>query len=365
MRYSALDNFNINNYTTTIDNFFDRVVKARPEGNFNINSNDTRMIKQLFIEEMDNSRAFLLTREEIKAFHIDLKKGVFVIHGTITGENQTLLNLIKESMKKKSESKFIKKISIIPQGQVIGDKINITEYTFNGYIQGFYESYDVYGNLEFDLVICKHSVTYRDNIYISRIGKYLAIGDLQEQVPVISSKGLQLNNSLLVGAGMFFAGIAMLGSAPLTIMGAITIVYGGNTLISGTYGLYLDYIGEDHRMNDNTLLNNPLRFAFGKIGKILINDLMKLKSNGELIGCNFYHGSEIALGIKGIVDFKKSFKVGYYIKNIKIHKNFKFLGELEGMEKVLDKSKVGYSATELYLGGKGIKDNYISLEPIN
>lgn len=351
--------------------FLDELHKKRPRDHFEITSTNTECLFNVFIEELDKTNNLLFTGKQIKSKHYDLKDGIFVFAGTIHNNDSESINLIKNTIKNKSFNQFLKNIEITHGIFKDLDKVEIIRsFKFKGYVSNFYEYYDRFGNYNFEFVICRRRVLYKDNIFIKRLSNgLLAIGKVQEPakitIPIAKTqkeyerkikkgklKKLQVGNTFWAIGGICLATLGIIGTigtgGVATI--AITVLYGANTIFSNGYSIYLDYNERDEEMDLDTFYNNPLKFSMGQ--------LFALKNEkGREVGHAIYYGTEIFLGAKGLRELAKGFKVKTLFKTRNISMRHPVLGELQGKEKVLIREKVLFEGYQFSDGIRGVNNN--------
>ena len=104
-------------------------------------------------------------------------------------------------------------------------------------------------------------------------------------------------------------------------------------------------------MDLDTLYNNPLKFSMGELFVASFSE--KTRELRHLI----YHGTEIFLGIKGLKELAKGFKIKSLIKTKTISTSHPILGKLEGKERVLILEKVLFEGYQFTDGINGIYSN--------
>ncbi|MGL5592417.1 MAG: hypothetical protein ACRCX7_08860 [Cetobacterium sp.] len=369
---NILEDFEFSNYTTSKEIFLNMINEKRPQDNYDITPKNTEVLFNVLIEEIDKEKKenIFLTGKHLKAMHSDVKNGIFVFRGVIPETDKESLNLVKETMKGKTFNQYIKQIKITNGVLTNNGKINILrEYKFKGFICCFYEFYDNKNNYIFEFVICRRKILYRDDIFIKRLRNgMLAIGVVTTPIKIIRPlaknkteyqkkikqgklKNLRMGSTFWAVSGIALASFAMIGSFGAVSAGAlaVTILFGANTIISGSYSIYLDYNDRDNEMGLDTLYNNPLKFAFGKIAENMTGNVS--------VGHTVYHGSEILLGGRGLKSIIKNFKFKSILKHRTLVKKHELLGNLEGMENVLNLKRVGYDTFQVTDGVRGIYNN--------
>lgn len=369
---NILEDFEFSNYTTSKEIFLNMIHEKRPQDNYDITPRNTEVLFNVLIEEVDKEKKenIFFTGKHLKAMHSDVKNGIFVFRGVIPETDKESLNLVKETMKGKTFNQYIKQIKITNGVLTNNGKINILrEYKFKGFICCFYEFYDNKNNYIFEFVICRRKILYRDDIFIKRLRNgMLAIGvvtkpikitrplaknktEYQKKIKQGKLKNLRMGSTFWAVSGIALASFAMIGSFGAVSAGAlaVTILFGANTIISGSYSIYLDYNDRDNEMGLDTLYNNPLKFAFGEIA----NKTLNVRELGHVA----YHGSEIFLGGSGLKSIAKNFKFKAIFKHRNIVKKHELLGELKGLEKGLNLKKIGYDTFQVTDGTRGLYNN--------
>lgn len=369
---NILEDFEFYNYTTSKEIFLNMIHEKRPQDNYDITPRNTEILFNVLIEELDKSKKenIFFTGKHLKAMYSDVKNGIFIFRGVILENDKETINLVKETMKGKSFNQFLKQIRITKGALKDNNEVNILrEYRFKGFISNFMEFYDNKNNYIFEFVVCRRKILYRDDIFIKRLDNGMVCiakvtDPIKMTIPMAKSKkeyyqkvkkgklkNLQVANTFWAVSGIALATLAIAGSVGTVGAGAlaITIVYGANTIISSSYSIYLDYNDRDNEMDLDTLYNNPLKFSFGVLAENTINRAS--------VGHLFYYGSEIFLGVKGLSELKKAFNFKALFKNRKIVKNHDLLGELEGMEKILNLKKIGYDGYQGFDGTRGVYNN--------
>lgn len=359
---SVLEDFEFYNYTTSKEIFLNMIHEKRPQDNHDITTRNTEVLFNVLIEELDKSKKenIFFTGKHLKAMYSDVKNGIFIFRGVILETDKETINLVKETMKGKSFNQFIKQIRITKGALKDNDKVNILrEYRFKGFIANFMEFYDNKNNYIFEFVICRRKILYRDDIFIKRLSNgMVCIAEVEEPIkmtiPITKGlKNLQAGNTFWAISGIALATLAIGGSIGTVGAGAlaITIVYGANTLISASYSIYLDYSGRDDEMDLDTLYHNPLKFSFGEFLAKSINE------NWRSAGHMAYHGSEVFLGGSGLKSIVKNFKFKSIFKHRNLVKKHELLGDLKGMEKILNFKKIGYDTFQVTDGTRGVYNN--------
>lgn len=371
---NILEDFELYNYTTSKEIFLNMIHEKRPQDNYDVTPRNTEVLFNVLIEELDKSKKenIFFTGKHLKAMYSDVKNGIFIFRGVILENDKETINLVKETMKGKSFNQFIKQIRITKGALKDNDEVNILrEYRFKGFVSNFMEFYDNKNNYIFEFVVCRRKILYRDDIFIKRLDNGMVCiakvtSPIKMTIPVAKNnkiyyeqvkkgklKNLQIGNTFWAVSGIALATLAIAGSVGTVGAGAlaITIVYGANTIISCSYSIYLDYNERDNEMDLDTLYNNPLKFSFGEFLAKSINE------NWRSAGHMAYYGSEVFLGAKGLNEMRKAFNFGALFKNKKVVKNHNLLGELEGMEKVLDFKKIGYDGYQGVDGTRGVYNN--------
>lgn len=369
---NVLEDFELYTYSTSKEIFLNMIHEKRPQDNYDITLKNTEVLFNVLIEELDKSKKenIFFTGKHLKAMYSDVKNGIFIFRGVILESDKETINLVKETMKGKSFNQFIKQIKIIKGKMKSDDEVDVLrEFRFKGFVSNFMEFYDNKNNYVFEFVVCRRKVLYRDDIFIKRLNNGMVCiakvtDPIKMTIPVAKSKkayyqqvkkgklkNLQVGNTFWAVSGVALATLAIAGSVGTVGAGAlaITVVYGANTIISGSYSIYLDYNDRDNEMNLDTLYNNPLKFAFGEFFDKAIDN--------RKVGHMAYYGSEVFLGSKGLNEMRKAFNFGALFKNRKLVKNHSILGELEGMEKVLNLKKIGYDGYQGIDGTRGVYNN--------
>ena len=369
---NILEDFEFYNYTTSKEIFLNTINEKRPQDNHDITPRNTEVLFNVLIEELDKNKKenIFFTGKHLKAMYSDVKNGIFIFRGVILENDKETINLVKETMKGKSFNQFIKQIRITKGALKDNDEVNILrEYRFKGFISNFMEFYDDKNNYVFEFVVCRRKILYRDDIFIKRLDNGMVCiarvtDPIKMTIPVAKSKkeyyqkvkkgklkNLQVGNTFWAVSGIALATLAIAGSIGTVGAGAlaITIVYGANTIMSGSYSIYLDYNDRDNEMDLDTLYNNPLKFILGEFFEKTIDN----RNTGHTL----YHGSEIFLGGSGLKSIIKNFKFKSILKNRTLVKKHELLGELEGLEKVLNFKKIGYDTFQVTDGVRGIYNN--------
>lgn len=369
---NVLEDFEFYNYTTSKEIFLNMIHEKRPQDNHDITPRNTEVLFNVLIEELDKSKKenIFFTGKHLKAMYSDVKNGIFIFRGVILETDKETINLVKETMKGKSFNQFIKQIRITKGALKDNEEVNILrEFRFKGFVSNFMEFYDNKNNYVFEFVVCRRKILYRDDIFIKRLDNGMVCiarvtDPIKITIPVAKSKkeyyqkvkkgkfkNLQVGNTFWAVSGIALATLAIAGSIGTVGAGAlaITIVYGANTIISGSYSIYLDYNDRDNEIDLDTLYHNPLKFAFGEFASKTLNV--------RELGYTAYYGSEVFLGVKGLNEMRKAFNFGALFKNRKIVKNHDLLGDLEGMEKILNLKKIGYDSYQGVDGTRGVYNN--------
>lgn len=370
---STLQDFSFSTYSCDINYFLNKLYEKRPEENFKITPRETDCLFNVFISEFDTSKNenIFFTGKQIKSKHYDLKNGIFVFAGVIHETDVETINLIKNTMRNKTYNQFIKNIVITHGVMKDEDEINVVrEFSFKGFVCEFLEYYDRFGNFNFEFVICKRKVMYRDDILIKRLDNgLLLIGKVEKPakitIPIAKSKksytqklkkgklkNLQVGNTFWAIGGICLAVLGVAGTVATggTAAIAITVLFGANTIVSNSYSIYLDYNDRDDEMDLDTLYNNPLKFSIGEL-------LAQKDESRREVGHVIYHGLEIFLGIKGLQGMAKGFKIKSLFKTRNISASHKILGELQGKEKVVNLEKVLFNGYQVVDGVNGVQNN--------
>lgn len=371
---NTLQDFSFNTYSCDINYFLNKLYEKRPEGNFKITPRETDCLFNVLISELDTSKNenIFFTGKQIKSKHYDLKNGIFVFAGVIHETDIETINLIKNTMRNKTYNQFIKNIVITHGVMKDEDEINVLrEFSFKGFVCEFLEYYDRFGNFNFEFVICKRKVMYRDDILIKRLDNgLLLIGKVEKPakitIPIAKSKksytqklkkgklkNLQVGNTFWAIGGICLAVLGVAGTVATggTAAIAITVLFGANTIVSNSYSIYLDYNDRDDEMDLDTLYNNPLKFSIGEFFA------KSFSENARGLGHLGYHGLEIFLGVKGLQGLAKGFKVKSLFKFRNISMNHPVLGKLQGKERVLVLEKVLFNGYQVADGIKGVENN--------
>lgn len=274
-------------------------------------------------------------------------------------------------MRNKTYNQFVKNIVITHGVMKDEDEINVLrEFSFKGFVCEFFEYYDRFGNFNFEFVICKRKVMYRDDILIKRLDNgLLLIGKVEKpakiMIPIAKSKksytqklkkgklkNLQVGNTFWAIGGICLAVLGVAGTVATggTAAIAITVLFGANTIVSNSYSIYLDYNDRDDEMDLDTLYNNPLKFSMGEL--LALRD-----EEARSLGHALYHGSEFFLGAQGLYGLTKGFKIKSLFKTRNIFASHKILGELQGKEKVLRLEKVLFNGYQVVDGVNGLQNN--------
>ncbi|WP_330112457.1 hypothetical protein VSU16_14815 (plasmid) [Cetobacterium somerae] len=366
---NILNDFEFSSYTTSKELFLNKLFEKRPQDNLDLTPRNTDCLFNVLIEELDKDKKnnIFFTGKQLKAMHSDVKNGIFVFRGVILETDKETLNLIKETSKGKTFNQFIKKIKITKAKMKNEDEVEVLrEYSFKGFVSEFVEYYDDKNNYIFEFVICRRKILYRDDIIIKRLPNgILAIATILEPAKITipapkksKLKKLQVGNTFWAVSGIALATLGIAGAVATGGVAAIavTFVYGANTIFSGSYSIYLDYNDRDSEMDLDTLYNNPLKFSFGEI-------FVKARGeNSRNIGHAMYYGSEVFLGVKGLNQFVKGFKVKSILENIKVNLKHPSLGNLEGMEKVISGEKLIFNIFQLIDGTKGVYNNSVDFK---
>lgn len=371
---SVLEDFEFYNYTTSKEIFLNMIHEKRPQDNHDITPRNTEVLFNVLIEELDKSKKenIFFTGKHLKAMYSDVKNGIFIFRGVILETDKETINLVKETMKGKSFNQFIKQVRITKGALKDNEEVNILrEFRFKGFVSNFMEFYDNKNNYVFEFVVCRRKILYRDDIFIKRLDNGMVCiarvtDPIKMTIPVAKSnkeyyqkikkgklKNLQIGNTFWAVSGIALATLAIAGSVGAVGAGAlaITIVYGANTIMSSSYSIYLDYNDRDNEMDLDTLYHNPLKFAFGEFLAKSIDE------NWRSAGHTVYLGSEIFLGGSGLKSIVKTFKFKSVFKHKNIVKKHELLGELKGMEKVLNFKKIGYDGFQVTDGTRGLYNN--------
>ncbi|MBC2856822.1 hypothetical protein H3N56_10255 [Cetobacterium sp. 2A] len=368
----VLQNFSFSSYSCDISYFLNQLSQKRPDDYFELNSRNTYCLFNVLIEELNKKENIFFTGKQIKAKHFDFKNGIFVFAGVIHENDSETINLIKNTMRNKTFNQFIKNIKIVQATMKNQTEVNvIRQFEFMGFVSHFFEYYDIFGNFNFEFVVCKRKILYQKDIFIKRLPNgILAIAQVQEPAKIsipIAKDEKSLNRKIKKGAlknlqvgNTFWAvssiALAVLGVAGTVAIGgtatvAVTLLFGANTIAANTYSIYLDYNDRDSEMDLNTLSNNPLKFS---IGELFAN---WFSERDRKLGHIIYHGTEIFLGSKGLKELAKGFKVKSLLKNKKIFFNHPILGKIQGMEKVLILEKLLFEGYQFADGINGLNSN--------
>lgn len=336
-------------------------------------SNDDFEPFRIFIEELDSSQCIFFTNQQVKSRHYDFKKGVYVFSGVINEDDYETIKLLKNSIKNKTYNQYIKNVQIVESTMKSFTEVYVSlDHSFKGYVANFYEYYDDLGTLNFEFVICHRKVLYRDDIFIKRMNNgVLLIGEVKEiariTIPIAKSEkdykreikkgklsNLQVGNTFWAIGGICLATLAIAGAVATggvaTIV--ITALFAGNTIVSNSYSIYLDYNDRDDEMDLDTLYNNPLKFSMGELMAEIFGE------DSRTLGHTGYYVSELVLGGKGLKDFKKGFKIKTLFKKRRIwSERIPGLGRLEGMERVVRWDRVIYNGYQVADGVNGIVIN--------
>lgn len=357
---NILEDFEFYNYTTSKEIFLNMIHEKRPQDNYDITPRNTEALFNVLIEELDKNKKenIFFTGKQLKAMYSDIKNGIFIFRGVISETDKETINLVKETMKGKTFNQFIKQIRITKGVLKENEEVNILrEFRFKGFVSNFMEFYDNKNNYIFEFVVCRRKLLYRDDIFIKRLSNgMVCIAEVEEPIkmtiPITKGlKNLQVGNTFWAVSGIALATLAIGGSIGTVGAGALalTVIYGANTLISASYSIYLDYNGRDDEMDLDILYNNPLKFTFGKIAENM--------TGNSSVGHMAYYGSEIFLGTKGLNEMRKAFKLKALFKNRSMVKKHELLGDLEGMEKILNLKKIGYDGYQGIDGTRGVYNN--------
>ena len=370
---NTLQDFSFSTYSCDINYFLNKLHEKRPEGKFKITPRETDSLFNVLISELDTSKNenIFFTGKQIKSKHYDLKNGIFVFAGVIHETDIETINLITNTMRNKTYNQFVKNIVITHGVMKNEDEINVLrEFSFKGFVCEFFEYYDRFGNFNFEFVICKRKVMYRDDILIKRLDNgLLLIGKVEKPakitIPIAKSKksytqklkkgklkNLQVGNTFWAIGGICLAVLGVAGTIATggTAAIAITVLFGANTIVSNSYSIYLDYNDRDDEMDLDRLYNNPLKFSMGELFA------MRGERNRKL-GHATYHGAEIFLGTKGLQGLAKGFKVKSLFKTRNIFVKHPVLGKLKGKEQVLMLEKVLFNGYQIADGVKGLENN--------
>lgn len=369
---NVLEDFEVNSYILNKEIYLNNLCNKSKDKNFSFDEKLENYLLTVFIEELDKKDTIFFTKRQIKSMYCDIKNGIFVFKGVINEKDTSQLKLIKNSLKNRTFNPFIKNVTITKAVVKDLEKVNVLrEFKFKGYIADFYEYYDNFGNFNFEFVVCRRKVLYRDDIFIKRmINGILLIGKVQEPakitIPIAKDKkdyehkkkkgklkNLQVGNTFWAIGGICLAGLGVAGTIATGGMAAIviTVLFGANTIASNSYSIYLDYNDRDDEMDLDTFYNNPLKFSMGEFLVRTTNE-----ENRE-IGHVVYHGAEIFLGVKGLQGFAKGFKVKSLFKFRDISVSHPILGKLQGRERVLIFEKVLFNGYQIVDGVKGVENN--------
>lgn len=369
---NILEDFEFYNYTTSKEIFLNMIHEKRPQDNYDITPRNTEVLFNVLIEKLDKSKKenIFFTGKHLKAMYSDVKNGIFIFRGVILENDKETINLVKETMKGKSFNQFLKQIRITKGALKDNDEVNILrEYRFKGFISNFMEFYDNKNNYIFEFVVCRRKILYRDDIFIKRLDNGMVCiakvtDPIKMTIPMAKSKkeyyqkvkkgklkNLQVGNTFWAVSGIALATLAIAGSVGTVGAGAlaITIVYGANTIISSSYSIYLDYNDRDNEIDLDTLYNNPLKFAMGEF----LDKALDMRKLGHMA----YHGSEVFFGGSGLKSIVKNFKFKSIFKHRNLIKKHDLLGDLEGMEKILNLKKIGYDTIQVTDGTRGLYNN--------
>ncbi|MGL4358722.1 MAG: hypothetical protein ACRCSY_08540, partial [Cetobacterium sp.] len=266
---NVLEDFELYTYSTSKEIFLNMIHEKRPQDNYDITLKNTEVLFNVLIEELDKSKKenIFFTGKHLKAMYSDVKNGIFIFRGVILENDKETINLVKETMKGKSFNQFIKQIKIIKGKMKSDDEVDVLrEFRFKGFVSNFMEFYDNKNNYIFEFVVCRRKILYRDDIFIKRLDNGMVCiakvtSPIKMTIPVAKNnkiyyeqvkkgklKNLQIGNTFWAVSGVALATLAIAGSVGTVGAGAlaITVVYGANTIISGSYSIYLDYNDRDN-----------------------------------------------------------------------------------------------------------------------
>ncbi len=145
--------------------------------------------------------------------------------------------------------------------------------------------------------------------------------------------------------------------------GAITFIYGVNTVCTAVWDLYMDYEDTDDKIGAfNFLRDNIFRDGFNLLGQLVGYSGSRVEKIGEVL----YYGSEIFLGGKGMKQLAGNLgNISIYSKfnpkKIKLWKMGKYSSTMEMATRQLDYTRYGYDVYQMTSGVKNMNDYTIGL----
>ncbi|MDN5304755.1 MAG: hypothetical protein PWP46_1641, partial [Fusobacteriaceae bacterium] len=331
---------------------------------------------RLEITDIKTGEGFAIGKSQITNTYFDYKNGIFVFRGNIgTDENDKTLALAKWSIQSRTYTRFMKLIKF-NFGYRESNEISIPRYfRFIGYCENYYERYDDKGNMHFEIVICTRKTFYRGDIVIRRKNEYLLIAKVEKPIKLtmplmrknkkkksISIQNLRVGNTFWSLAGIIIGTIGIATAATPGVL-ALSVIYGGNAIISSVYSIGLDITENDDRLNAEDFLNNPLRWTIAEI----FGELFKIatpftEKSGKNLGKGVYYASELYLGYSGFKNIGKEIKAAkginkFFFKLKTKQVNLGVNGIYELGENEIRVGRSIYYSYQTVIGSKGIYDN--------
>jgi hypothetical protein len=330
---------------------------------------------RLEITDIKTGEGFAIGKSQITNTYFDYKNGIFVFRGNIgTDENEKTLALAKWSIQSRTYTRFMKLIKF-NFGYRESNEINIPRYfRFIGYCENYYEKYDDKGNMNFEIVICTRKTFHRRDIIIRRKGEFLLIAKVEKPIKLtmplmrknknkksISIQNLRVGNTFWSLAGIIIGTVGIATAATPGVL-ALSVIYGGNAIISSVYSIGLDITENDDRLNAEDFLNNPLRWTISEIFSELFKVAKLNTTFGKNLGKTAYYASEFILGIQGIKNIRNEIRAAkginkFFFKLKTRQVNLGVNGKYELGENEIRVGRSIYYSYQTVVGSKGIYDN--------